>query len=388
MKSLPYWRLSTFYFFLFAAIGAFVPYWSLYLKDIGFSAAEIGELLAIFMIMRVVSPNLWGWLADHSGWRIQLTRWLVVSATLAFSIAFIGESYLIIATCMVVFGLFLHAVMPQFEATTLNHLGPDIHRYSHIRVWGSIGFIVAVIALGPLLAQYSTYWLLPVIVALLVATSITGFIVPGDNGHQASPSPNGFMKILLRPEVLGLFVASFLMQLSHGPYYTFYSIHLQAAGYGHGLIGVLWALGVFAEVILFMVMHKVFVRFSLRFLILAALLLTTLRWLLVAYFVDSMAVIFFAQLLHAASFGLYHVVAMQLIHHHFVGNHQVRGQSLYSSISFGVGGGLGAYLSGELWDGLGASWVFSLAAVATAIALIVAWYTVRFGRVSASSAAL
>jgi len=89
VANLPYWRLSAFYFFLFSVLGSFVPYWSLYLKELGFSAAEIGQVLAIFMLMKVVSPNLWGWLADHSGRRIELTRWLAVFSTFGFCAIFI-----------------------------------------------------------------------------------------------------------------------------------------------------------------------------------------------------------------------------------------------------------------------------------------------------------
>ncbi len=366
-------------------LGSFVPYWSLYLKELGFSAAEIGEVLAIFMLMKVVSPNLWGWLADHSGRRIELTRCLAVFSIFAFATIFIGDSYANVVVCMVLFSLFWHAIMPQFEATTLNHLGRHIHRYSHIRLWGSVGFIVAVVALGPVLEIHGASWLLPVMVVLLMLTAISGFFVPGDRGHHQPVSPQRIAKILRRPEVVGLLLAGFLMQLSHGPYYTFYSIYLQEAGYTRGFIGVLWGLGVLAEVGLFLVMHRIFYGFSLRFLILASLLLTMIRWLLIAFFVDHVVILLVAQLLHAASFGLFHAVAMQLIHHHFVGNHQVRGQSLYSSISFGVGGGLGAYFSGELWDSQGATVVFLLAAVAAAIAFVIAWLTVRFGITSAAN---
>jgi len=385
VANLPYWRLSAFYFFLFSVLGSFVPYWSLYLKELGFSAAEIGQVLAIFMLMKVVSPNLWGWLADHSGRRIELTRWLAVFSTFGFCTIFIGDSYANVVVCMVLFSLFWHAIMPQFEATTLNHLGRHTHHYSHIRLWGSIGFIVAVVALGPVLENHGASWLLPVIVVLLMLTAISGFFVPADKGHHQPISSQRIAKILRRPEVVGLLLASFLMQLSHGPYYTFYSIYLQEAGYTRGFIGVLWGLGVLAEVGLFLVMHRIFYGFSLRFLILASLLLTTIRWFLIAFFVDHVVILLVAQLLHAASFGLFHAVAMQLIHHHFVGNHQVRGQSLYSSISFGVGGGLGAYFSGELWDSQGATVVFLLAAVAAAIAFVIAWLTVRFGTVPAAN---
>ncbi|MBN4073859.1 MFS transporter, partial [bacterium AH-315-E07] len=369
--NVPYWRLSSFYFFFFAVLGSFVPYWSLYLKELGFSAAEIGELLAIFMLMKVVSPNLWGWVADHSGRRIQLTRWLAVFATLGFCTVFIGDSYAAIVVCMMLFSLFWHAITPQFEATTLNHLGADVHRYSHIRLWGSVGFIVAVVALGPVLEKNGASWLLPVMVVLLMLTAIVGFLVPSDKGHHLPSPSHGIFKILKRPEVIGLLLASFLMQLSHGPYYTFYSIYLQTADYSRGFIGVLWGLGVLAEVALFIVVHRIFNGFSLRFLMLASLLLTSVRWILIAYFVDQVAVLIVAQLLHAASFGLYHAVAMQLIHHHFVGKHQVRGQSLYSSVSFGVGGASGSYVGGELWDSHGAAVVFSLAALAAALAFVI-----------------
>ena len=325
-------------------------------------------MLAIFMLMKVVSPNLWAWFADHSGLRMELTRWLAVFAVLGFCTVFIGRSYANVVTSMVLFSLFWHAIAPQFEATTLNHLGRHVHRYSRIRLWGSVGFIVAVVALGPILELHGASWLLPVMVILLVATAIAAFLVPSDAGHHQAKASHGIVRILRRPEVIGLLLASFLMQLSHGPYYTFYSIYLQSADYGRGFIGVLWGLGVLAEVVLFIVMHRVFNDFGLRFLMLASLLLTTIRWLLIAYFVDYIAVLVVAQLLHAASFGLYHAVAMQLIHHHFVGNHQVRGQSLYSSISFGVGGGVGSYISGGLWDSHGATVVFSLAALASMLA--------------------
>lgn len=354
------------------------------MEDQGYSAAEIGELLAIFMLMRVVSPNLWGWVADHTRHRAQLTRWLAVAATLAFCTVFFGDSYAVIALCLVLFSLFWHAINPQLEAVTLNHLGADVHRYSLIRLWGSIGFIVAVVALGPFLEVMGTWWLLPVLVMLLASTAIIGFFVPGDNGYRASPPQYGFVTVLRRPEVIGLLLVSFLMQVSHGPYYAFFSIYLQDAGYTRGEIGVLWGLGVLAEVVLFIVMHRIFNGFSLRFLLLTSLLLTGLRWLLIAHFVDSMLIMLLAQILHAASFGLFHAVAVQLVHHHFTHHHQVRGQALYSSISYGIGGGIGSLAAGGLWDSHGAVWVYSLAAAATAVALVIAWVTVKFGKVAPS----
>ncbi|NNF97645.1 MAG: MFS transporter, partial [Halobacteria archaeon] len=62
---MPYWRLSGFYFFYFASLGALLPYWGLYLKSQGYDITAIGDLMAIIMATKIISPNIWGWIADH-----------------------------------------------------------------------------------------------------------------------------------------------------------------------------------------------------------------------------------------------------------------------------------------------------------------------------------
>jgi PPP family 3-phenylpropionic acid transporter len=163
------------------------------------------------------------------------------------------------------------------------------------------------------------------------------------------------------------------MQLSHGPYYTFYTLYLKQHEYAAGVIGQLWAVGVIAEVVVFLTMYKLGPMFGLRNLMLASLLLATLRWLLIAYFVESIIVMVFAQLLHAASFGMYHAVAIQMIHRLFVGKLQGRGQALYASFSFGAGGAVGSFYSGLLWDNLGSTMIYGIAASVSFVGFLVAW---------------
>ena len=74
MQSLPYWRLSGFYFFHFAFIGAFAPYWGLYLKSLSFNAFQIGVLMSLLHVMRIFAPTAWGWLADHTGRRMLIVQ--------------------------------------------------------------------------------------------------------------------------------------------------------------------------------------------------------------------------------------------------------------------------------------------------------------------------
>jgi len=372
-RAVPYWRLSGFYFFYFASLGALIPYWSLYLKGQGFDAREIGTLMALIMATKIISPNIWGWIADHTGHRMRIVRIGCLLGMIAFAGVFLAREYWWLAIVMMVFSFFWNATLPQFEATTFNYLGRDSHRYSGIRLWGSIGFIVAVAALGPVLDAQGAGILPMVLIALFAGIWLASLMVPERATAYLPLDHEPLRRVLMRPEVLALLAVCFLLQASHGPYYTFYTIYLEEQGYSRSLIGQLWALGVIAEVGVFLVMHRLVPRFGLRRLLLASLLLTALRWVLIGEFPDAMAVVLFAQLLHAASFGIYHAVAIQLIHRCFTGRHQGKGQALYSSLSFGAGGAVGSFLAGLGWAGVGPQVMYLLAALAALLAFGIAW---------------
>ncbi len=368
-----YWRLSGFYLFYFASLGALIPYWGLYLKSLGFGSVEIGELVAIIMATKIIAPNVWGWIADHTGRRMAIVRAGCLFAALAFAGVFFGQGYWWLVLVMSVFSFFWNAALPQFEATTLNHLGDQTQRYSSIRLWGSIGFILAVAGLGALFEQAGTALLPSVLLVLLAGIWLSSLLVPESAaGHQAL-NEEPLRKVLKQPAVVSLLLVCFLLQASHGPYYTFYSLYMVEHGYSESVIGQLWALGVVAEIAVFLKMHHWLPRFGARNLMLAAAALTALRWLLIALFVEQIWIMAFAQTLHAASFGVYHAVSIHLIHHLFTGRHQGRGQALYSSLSFGAGGAAGSLVAGYLWDGIGAQWTYILAAATAVLAGWVAW---------------
>jgi len=374
---MPYWRFSNFYFFFFASIGVLVPYWSLYLKSLGFGPAEIGELMAVIMATKIVAPNIWGWIADNTGRRVQIIRLTTLFALIAFGGVFLRQGYWWIAAVMCLFSFFWNAALPQFEAATMNMLGDQAHRYSRIRLWGSIGFIVAVVALGPVLDLVGPGIIPVAILLMLLGLVVSAWLVPLENGLSVEHVGGSIWQVLSQPQVVIILLVCFLLQASHGPYYTFYTIYMEEAGYSRSLIGQLWALGVVAEIGVFVVMHRLLPRYGAKALLLLSLGLTTLRWLLTAWFVDSLAVMVFSQLLHAASFGLYHAVAIHLIHKIFIGRNQGRGQALYSSLSFGAGGAIGSLMSGYLWGGVGAVITFQLAALLSALAFLLTWRGLR-----------
>ena len=376
-RSVPYWRISGFYLFYFASLGVIVPYWSLYLQSLDFDARAIGELMAVLMATKIVAPYLWSWVADHTGRSMRIIRIGSVFAAIFFAGVFIDSGFWWLALVMVLFSFFWNATLPQFEANTMNHLGKDTHHYSVIRLWGSLGFVLSVVVLGQVMDS-TGYGIVPVVVFILFL-GIAGFsfIVPEATGQHHEGLHGSILRVLKQPVVIALLLVCFLVQMSHGPYYTFYSIFLKQQNYDSSTLGWLWALGVIAEIIVFLYMHRLMPRFGPRALLIAALILTSLRWYLIGHYVDTFAVIFFAQILHAASFGLYHAVSIELFHRLFKGKLQGRGQALYSSISFGAGGAVGSYVSGLLWDQVPAVVIFNLASAAAMLAFFIAWRYVK-----------
>ena len=368
----PYWRLSGFYFFYFASLGVFVPYWGLYLQWQGFSAQEIGELTAIFLGTRIIAPNIWGWIADHHGQHMKIVRLASIIGTLIFSAILLNNSYLWIAVVMLLFSIFWNATLPQFEANTLQHLGEQSHHYSKIRLWGSIGFIIAVSVLGVLFETISIEAMPIALIITMTGIWLVSLTVPESAARHLSLDHQPLTQLLKQPTVLAFFAVCFLTLLSHGPYYTFYTIYLEQHGYSRTLIGQLWALGVIAEIVIFLLMHRWLPKYGIRLVLIISLILSTCRWLLIGFFPDNLTLILIAQLLHAASFGSFHAAAIAWVHQHFIGKNQARGQALYSSIGFGAGGVLGSLLSGYFWLSPGPTMTFFMAAMTTFLATLIA----------------
>ena len=370
--AVPYWRLSGFYLFYFALLGATAPFLGLYFAHLGFSPARIGELVAIPMLMRCIAPNLWGWLGDYSGRRLLIVRLGAVCTLLSLSLIFVSQSYAWLALVMALHAFFWHAVLPQFEVITLAHLRERSARYAQIRLWGSIGFILSVVGLGKafdLLSLDIYPWAL---LLIITGIALSSFWVPDAQPLASSQSSNqgGFLRQLKQPGVLAFYLCVALMQLSHGPYYTFLSIHLEHLGYSRGLIGMLWALGVVAEVLVFMAMARLLQRFSLRQVLIASFAIAALRWVLMGFFADHLSVLLFAQVLHAATFGSFHAASIAFVQRSFGARQQGQGQALYASLA-GIGGALGALYAGYSWNGLGPQWTFALAGLAALLAAVI-----------------
>jgi PPP family 3-phenylpropionic acid transporter len=286
---------------------------------------------------------------------------------------FFAEGLWWLALVMMLFSFFWNASLPQFEAVTMSHLKERIQHYSRVRLWGSIGFILSVSLLGFLLDQIGVELVPMVVLLLYIGIFLNSLVVPEKPAAHPETEQGSIMQVLRRPEVIALLLVTFLMQASHSTYYAFYSIYMEDMGYSSGAIGELWALGVIAEVVVFLFMHNLLQRWGARRVLIASLAIAVVRWILVGLAPENLPLVLLAQLMHAATFGTFHAAAIHLIHHYFVGRHQGRGQALYSSLSFGAGGALGSLLSGYLWTGVGPEATYLVAAGYALVAVLIAW---------------
>ncbi|MES1987549.1 MAG: MFS transporter, partial [Pseudomonadota bacterium] len=162
-----------------------------------------------------------------------------------------------------------------------------------------------------------------------------------------------------------------LMVTAHGVLYNFYSIYLSEHGYSKGMIGLLWSVGVICEIGIFMLMPKLMARYSLKTILLMSLVLAVLRFTMIGIAVDNIVLLVLAQTLHAATFGSFHAASVEVITQFFNGRHQAKGQAIYNSVAYGIGGTIGGVAGGYALQYIGGEKTFMLAAVFPLLGLLV-----------------
>ena len=371
-------NFALFFFAYYGYVGVFSPYASLYFADRGLSATQIGILMSLMQVMRIFGPNVWGWVADQSRRRVLVLRLTSVAAALTFCGMFVGQTFVFFFALMVTVNLFTSAQGPISEALMLSSMRGDLTHYGRVRLWGSVGFIVLVTVSG-----YALDWqgieLMPwiALLMLVMVTSVTFSLHEEPSTQHAQPS-NSVRELLSRKSVLSFFASTFLMIAAHSSLYVYYSLYLSDMGYSKTVIGLMWSLGVIAEILFFFYQAPLFRRFGVRKLMLFSLAIAVVRFLMIGWGAQSLAILLVAQVLHAATFGVHHSASVATLQRWFAGSLQARGQALFISISYGLGGTVGGLLLSACWDTFGARWVYVLAAIMSLLGLVAAQLSYRW----------
>lgn len=366
------------WFCYFAAIGSFNPFAPLWFKELGFSTLAIGSIASLQAWTRILAPYAWGWLGDHGGQRMRLLRYAAAASLLAASGLLWVRGYTGVAVCTALLFLANGGVVPLAEAALARQLqtaqGVDAGRYGRVRMWGSVGFIVAVLGYGVVLQQAGIGlfpWLVVGMYGLLMAATLR---MPqhADAGHDHHDKPPAVLSVLRQPPVAWFFASIFFTVLAHTSLYTFFSLYLDAQGYGKGTVGALWAVSVAVEILFFWWQGRVFHRLAPHAWLQWAAALSVLRFVAIAALGGHLLVLVLAQLLHMVTFAAQHAACIQLLSRHFPGALRGRGQALYTVLGYGLSGVVGGVAGGWLSAHLGFAAVFWAAAVAAALGWICA----------------
>jgi MFS transporter, PPP family, 3-phenylpropionic acid transporter len=305
-------KLGLFYAAYFFFGGVLLPFFPLWLGDKGLDPRTIGFVIAAPTVARIFATPI---ISHHADRHRALKATLVIASivgTLAMTIVGLLESQIAIILAYVLAAIAFSPVLSLSDAYALNGLAARGRAYGPVRMWGSVAFIAGNIGAGLMLEWLAPGYLIWLIVAALAVSTVAAVtLAPLDAGPKpAVTAPRPSPKILLRnPAFLAVVLASSMIQSSHALFYGFSTLEWRASGVDGTVIGVLWGLGVLAEIALFALSGRI--PGALRPTALMAIggVGAIIRWTAMA-FDPPLGVLPLLQMLHAASFGAAHLGAM------------------------------------------------------------------------------
>ncbi len=372
MQGRSHTTFALFFLVYYGFLGFVTPYMSLYFSDLQFNGIQIAVLMSMLQITRILGPFAWGWLADHRQDRIGIMRVTSAITTILFTGLFFFDSFIPLLIWMFVLNTFSSSLTPLGEAATLHALNKTNAfeaKYGRLRLWGSVGFMAAVLFGGYWFEQQGIKTLPWIGLICLACVTLLAWQLwePPIEGH---PVKRGQLRAILKePKVLWFFSSTFWMVFGHASLYVFYSLYLEKLGFHKTLIGLFWMLGVGAEVIYFYYQKYVFDRFSIKKILRYSFVIGVIRFAAIAYIPEFWPLLI-AQLLHAFTFAAHHSASVRLMQDWFKGATQARGQALYTSISYGLGGTIGGLCAGWIWENLGPNHAFGMSALACVLAYL------------------
>lgn len=369
---------GAFYFSYYSFVGVFPTFVSLYLAFRGISAFEIGILMSLMQAMRIVGPNLWGWMADWTGHRARVLQFTAGSALIAFTGFFFGGGFWYYAFFMIAVNLFTSAQGPLSDALILSEMQGNMSRYGQLRLWGSVGYVFMTAASGFVL-NWAGIGLMPWVgAAILGAVLVVSLCLYQTPQASVARKVTSIWQVMKQREVIAFMVSGGFMLAAHSALYAFYSLYLSVLGYSSVTIGLMWAIGASAEIVFFIYQAPIMKRFGIRMILLASLFLAVVRFALIGFGAESFVILLIAQILHAATFGAHHVASILCIQKWFSGHLQARGQALFISASYGVGGTLGGFFLSWVWRDFNPEAVYWVASGLAFVAFMAAWQSFRW----------
>jgi len=353
--------ISSQYFIYFGVLGIFLPYFNLYCYHLGFSGLQIGVLAGLRSVALVVFPLIWGSLADRFNIRKPIYILCIFLSTSIWVLYLFYVDFWPMLVITAIYGIFYAPIISFLEAVTMDVLGTGKKSYGRIRAWGSVSFILMVLVLGKVIDLYSADIILVLILAGYVMLAVISIRIPGIKTRKNALRAQGAESLLTKRTVVFLFSA-FLMLASHGAYYGFFSIHLENLGFDSTFIGLAWAVASTAEILVMIKSASIFGRFSLENVLFFSFLTAAVRWIIL-FFAGSAAVILLSQILHAVTYGTFHMASILYIDRLAPEQAKTLGQAVNNALSYGLGLMVGFFVNGYVYEITGSYTLFLLSSL-------------------------
>ena len=333
-----FFNISAFYFFYFAAVGIYVIFLPKVLSDIGYSAFDIGIILAVAPLMKFLMPFLF---LKHISLNKEMFKKALFLTVLTVALFYLTiENFYIFMLNNAVLAACLSLILPYLEVSTVTLLGKD--RYGKARLFGSIGFTIIALVLAKVLT--TPFVALHYYLAVVVFTVIFALLLLKhdfeDKINQTSDEVFSFLKHL------AFWVSIFFMQVSFGSFYNFFTIYELEHGLSLETISYLWAFGVLCE-ILMLYFQAPILKNNLLSIIKFCVGITAFRWLLLYLYPETLEVVYFTQAIHAFSFALFHSAVV--IYLYSLYDNKKLAQQFMFGVGYGLGGFVGALFSGAVY---------------------------------------
>jgi PPP family 3-phenylpropionic acid transporter len=351
--------IGAFYFFYFVLVGVYIIYLPKMLTQQGFNATQVGIIYAAAPMMRFLLPFIFRRFLtlDDRVYRVALG--LMFGASLFFTLCV--HSFGLYLTVNLLYGAAMGAVLPYVDTIALQIITQE--HYGKVRLWGSIGFIVIALWLGQVLGGIGQTFGYLMTASLL--TTLTGLYLVRFDPHRDAPVDRESERAFSLSKYWAFWVSAFLLQVSFGGFYNFFTIYEAAHGFSQATISYLWSFGVLIEIAMLYFQGPLLRRNLLR-VIQFATLTAIIRWAMLWLWPDVLAVSYASQTLHAFSFALYYTATIAYVFQLYT--QKKLAQQFYLGMTFGLGGSVGAVLGGWVYDWHG-EWLFLFSALMALAAL-------------------
>ena len=343
----PSWRMPAFYFLHFFTVGVMLPFLNIFYHSIGISGFQLGLLNAAPRLSSAFAPPLLGALADKFHWGRSVAFACAAASSLLALLLWGASGFLALFVLITLFSALRAPLVPLAENLCLREIEATGAQYGRVRLWGSLGFIVAAMGAGRLVELTGVACIFLFVACVGVALVFVIFHLPKETG-RARPRFRADLGLLLQSRPLAAFLlTTTFASMSAGPFGIYFSIRLKELGMSADLIALAWTVGVVSEIVFLIYAQAIQKKFGLKWMITAGMMAAGLRWEFVALTTDALLLILI-QLLHGVAFGVFHAGAIQYVDRLSTAATKNTVQSLYSAATWGVGSTLGALAAGWL----------------------------------------